>query len=77
MKIANKIRRELKETVIDIICKDNLSKGLKYANEKKSTHAIIIGDDEISKKIVNFKDLKKKLQKKILISRLSKELSKI
>ena len=77
MKIANKIRRELKETVIDIICKDNLSKGLKYANEKKSTHAIIIGDDEISKKIVNFKDLKKKVQKKILISRLSKELSKI
>ena len=77
MKIANKVRRELKEVVIDVICIDNLSKGLKYANEKKATHSIIIGDEEISQKIINFKDLKKKIQKKILLSKLSEELSKI
>ena len=77
MKIARKIRKDLKKTVIDIICKSNLSQGLKYANEKKATHAIIIGDDELSKKIVNLKDLNKKVQKEISISNLSKELSKI
>ena len=77
MKIAKKIRKDLKKTVIDIICKSNLSQGLKYANEKKATHAIIIGDDELSKKIVNLKDLNKKVQKEISISNLSKELSKI
>ena len=77
MKIARKFRKDLKKTVIDIICKSNLSQGLKYANEKKATHAIIIGDDELSKKIVNLKDLNKKVQKEISISNLSKELSKI
>ena len=90
LKIANQIRSGLNkwqssEIVVDLICKDNLSKGLKYANEQIASHAIIIGDDEISQKIINLKDLKKKVQKQISLSDLTndfysnmyKELSKI
>ena len=56
--------------LIDFICRDNLSKGLKYANEKEADFAIIIGQDEIKNKEIIIKDLKKRNQKKIEIKNL-------
>ena len=52
------------------ICRDNLSKGLRYASEKKANFAIIIGQEEILNKEVTIKDLKKRAQKKIEIKDL-------
>ena len=69
MKIINKIRKKIKPIFqlisIDLICKDNLSKGLRYASEKKAGYAIIIGQEEILNKEITVKDLKKRKQKKI------------
>ena len=55
---------------IDFICRDNLSKGLKYASEKKADYALILGDDEISNKKITIKELKTRKQTKINISNL-------
>ena len=60
--------------IIDFICRDNLSKGLKYANEKKAISAIIIGQEEISNQEVTIKDLKKRTQKKVKIKDIIKDL---
>ena len=69
MKIINKIRKKIKPIFqlisIDLICKDNLSKGLRYASDKKAGYAIIIGQEEILNKEITVKDLKKRKQKKI------------
>ena len=56
---------------VDLIFKNNLSKGLKYASEKKATHAVIIGEKEISQENIIIKDLKKRTQKKIQLLDLS------
>ena len=73
MKIINKFRGELefnKYFPIDFICRDNLSKGLKYASEKKADYALILGDDEILNKKITIKELKTRKQTKINISNL-------
>ena len=73
MKIINKFRGEFefnKYFPIDFICRDNLSKGLKYANEKKADYALILGDDEILNKKITIKELKTRKQTKINISNL-------
>ena len=58
----------------DFICRDNLSKGLKYANDKGADYAIIIGNDEISNQEVIVKDLKKRAQNKVKIKEIIKDL---
>ena len=73
MKIINKFRGELefnKYFPIDFICRDNLSKGLRYASEKKADYALILGDDEILNKKITIKELKTRKQTKINISNL-------
>ena len=70
MKIINEIRKKearKHQIIINLICKDNLSKGLKYASEKEASYAIIIGEDEILKKQLTIKDLITEEQKKIKI----------
>ena len=63
--------RSLTTWPIDFICRDNLSKGLRYASEKKAKYALILGDDEILNNEIAIKELKTRKQKKINISRLS------
>ena len=63
--------------IIDFICRDNLSKGLKYANEKKAISAIIIGQEEISNQEVTVKDLKNRTQKKVKVKDIIKDLKPI
>ena len=73
MKIINKFRDEFefnKYFSIDFICRDDLSKGLRYASEKKADFALILGDDEILKKEITIKELKSRKQIKINISNL-------
>ena len=79
MEIMNQLREvvDKEDTIdllcqssIDFICRDNLSKGLRYASEKKANFAIIIGQEEILNKEVTIKDLKKRAQKKIEIKDL-------
>ena len=55
---------------IDFICRDNLSKGLKYASENKAHYALILGVDEILNKKITIKDLKTRKQKKLNIEDL-------
>ena len=80
MKITNQIRKVIDDELskknstsfsVDLIFKNNLSKGLKYASEKKATHAVIIGEKEISQENIIIKDLKKRTQKKIQLLDLS------
>ena len=77
MKITNEIRSKIisMTNLMELIFKDNLSKGLKYASEKNASHAIILGEEEISKKLITLRDLKSKKQIKIPISKLIEELS--
>jgi len=63
--------RSLTTWPIDFICRDNLSKGLRYASEKKAKYALILGDDEILNNEIAIKELKTRKQKKINISNLS------
>ena len=56
----------------NLICKDNLSKGLKYANGISAGYAIIIGENEISKQQLTIKDLNKQSQKIIKIKDFTK-----
>ena len=63
--------RSLTTWPIDFICRDNLSKGLRYASEKKAKYALILGDDEILNNEITIKELKTRKQKKINISNLS------
>lgn len=51
-----------------------LDKQLKYADRKGIPYVIIIGPDEIEKKTVTLKDMRKKTQKQILFDKLPKEL---
>ena len=67
--------RSLTTWPIDFICRDNLSKGLRYASEKKAKYALILGDDEILNNEITIKELKTRKQKKINISNLSDYLS--
>ena len=41
----------------EIIYTGNMSKKFKRANKLKASHAIILGEDEVSKKVLKFKDL--------------------
>ena len=50
---------------IELICRDNLSKGLRYASEKKADYALILGEDEINSDKIIIKELKTRKQKKI------------
>jgi len=50
---------------IEFICRDNLSKGLRYASEKKADYALILGEDEINSDKIIIKELKTRKQKKI------------
>jgi len=78
MKIINEIRKKearKHQIIINLICKDNLSKGLKYASEKEASYAIIIGEDEILKKQLTIKDLITEEQKKIKIIEFGKHLT--
>ena len=79
MKITNQIRNEVVSIakIMELIFKDNLSKGLKYASEKNASHAIILGEEEISQKLIILRDLRKKTQTKIAISKLIEELSNL
>ena len=90
MEITNKIREAIEKSTtvldlgqpsegctIDFICRDNLSKGLKYANEKKAISAIIIGQEEISNQEVTVKDLKNRTQKKVKVKDIIKDLKPI
>ena len=87
MQITNKIREAIDKSdtridfenlrtggTLDFICRDNLSKGLKYANDKGADFAIIIGNDEISNQEVIVKDLKKRVQNKVKIKEIIKDL---
>ena len=73
MKIKTNLEkfRSLTTWPIDFICRDNLSKGLRYASEKKAKYALILGDDEILNNEITIKELKTRKQKKINISNLS------
>ena len=55
---------------IDFICRDNLSKGLKYASENKADYALILGVDEILNKKITIKELATRKQKKVNIEDL-------
>ena len=79
MRIINKIRSQVanRVTIMELICKDNLSKGLKYASEKNASHAIILGEEEISNHKIIIRDLKKKKQKTIQMSEFVKEVSNL
>jgi len=73
---SNVIKDGLQPFNIDLICKDNLSKGLKYAKDTDAKWAIIIGEDEILKQQLIIKDLKKQTQRKVKIKELIKSFSK-
>ena len=73
MEKMNKFR-SLTDWPIDFICRDNLSKGLRYASEKKAQYALILGDDEILNNEITIKELKTRKQTKINISNLSNQL---
>ena len=61
---------------MSLICKDNLSKGLQFANAAAvstfARYAIIIGEDEILKKQLTIKDLEEGSQKTIKIKEFIK-----
>ena len=86
MQITNQIREAIDKAdtridfenlrtggTLDFICRDNLSKGLKYANDKGADYAIIIGNEEISNQEVIVKDLKKRAQNKVKIKEIIKD----
>ena len=70
MEIINKFRGLIYKYPIDFICRDHLSKGLRYASEKKAEYALILGDDEILNEKITIKELKTRKQTKINISKL-------
>ena len=69
MEKMNKFR-SLTYWPIDFICRDNLSKGLRYASENKADYALILGDDEVLNKKITIKELKTRKQTKVNISQL-------
>ena len=90
MEITNKIREAIEKSTtvldlgqpsegctVDFICRDNLSKGLRYASEKKAAFAIIIGQEEILNKEVTIKNLQKRTQKKVKSNNIAEIFNQI
>jgi len=76
-KIREKITSSSKLSSVDFICRDNLSKGLRYASEKKAAFAIIIGQEEILNKEVTIKNLQKRTQKKVKSNNIAEIFNQI
>ena len=76
-KIREKITSSPKLSSVDFICRDNLSKGLRYASEKKAAFAIIIGQEEILNKEVTIKNLQKRTQKKVKSNNIAEIFNEI
>ena len=76
-KIREKITSSSKLASVDFICRDNLSKGLRYASEKKAAFAIIIGQEEILNKEVTIKNLQKRTQKKVKSNNIAEIFNEI
>ena len=76
-KIREKITSSPKLSSVDFICRDNLSKGLRYASEKKAAFAIIIGQEEILNKEVTIKNLQKRTQKKVKSNNIAEIFNQI
>lgn len=73
-KIAAYLRRQKIKTDIFLDPETRLDKQLKYADKKGIPYVVIIGPDEIEKKIVKLKDMKMGIQKRLSLEEIVKLL---
>ncbi len=73
--IADQLRKNNISTILYPVPTEKLDKQLKYANKKNIPYVIIIGPEEVEKKIVVLKNMKSGEQFKLSIDELVKQLN--
>jgi len=71
IKIANKLRKDGISCLVDLMNR-NLTKQLEYADSLDIPYTVIIGPEELKRRVVKVKDMKKKEESEVKIEELSK-----
>ena len=71
IKIANKLRKDGISCLVDLMNR-NLTKQLEYADSLDIPYVVIVGPEELKRKVVKVKDMKKKKESEVKIEELSK-----
>ncbi len=75
METANQLRRAKIKTELYLDPEVKLNKQLKYADRKGIAYVVILGPEEIKKKVVTLRDMKAKSQKQLPLSKAIEKLS--